>query len=894
MATNAAPLDIRVWIYPGADPATDSTYWGLAEDISAYLRYPGGDGGQAIEYSWGRGDEAGQVDASSIAMTLDNRDGRFSTANVLGPYYGYLTRNTPIVVGTRSGYDTFARTGATIGTSTGGQAYSATSLIWSTNGTSLLASGLAANAIALAAMATTASRDFDLTFKVKSNQVSTGASYVASAQQRIDNSNYLLFSVVFGLAGALSVQFQRVGTDGGSLVFGTVVLGYTYAASTQYSVRVQRTGQQVRMKVWATAGAEPSAWTTSGTEAYLAPANLGLHVWRVVGNTNVGQILTFNDLEIISLEAIATVVQWPIRWNKAATNSWAPIQCAGILRRLQQGSGPLKSPLTRQMTSYGPTGYWPLEDESGATFFGSAVEGVNGATMRDVTPAGDSTLAGGGSAPTLSATNGTIQAYTPYRVAGSATGFAALILAKFPNGLPATSTSVVAWQSVGPAARWTFSMTATAWAMTATAADGTVLGTDSANFLADMDAAEWMAWQLETEVVGANTVWSFIGHQVGLGTYYAITGSFAGTTVSSASHVIIGSSNLPQGTAFAHAWLGENGLPFVNDSFSLVSSGYAGELASDRIQRLCDEEGIPVQVEPGESSPLGAQPRGNILSVLRAAADADIGILYEVGTGLGYRPRSARYNLSTWQTLTVAAGEIDAPPEPIDDDQRYRNRWTVSRDGGAFALAEDVGEIETNGLYEDSASVNAYSDDTLTDHAAWLLGTTKRQGFRWPRLSLNLVRSTSLISAWRQRPYFPRLAVTTGLDQVAGADPDVILEGYSATLYPHGWAVVMNCSNAAAWDVGLWDTARWDNPDSILVGDYASGATALTVTTDTIEWSSTVPYDILISGERMTVTAVGAATSTQVLTVTRSVNGVVKAQADAAEVHVFVSGRYGY
>ena len=76
-------------------------------------------------------------------------------------------------------------------------------------------------------------------------------------------------------------------------------------------------------------------------------------------------------------------------------------------------------------------------------------------------------------------------------------------------------------------------------------------------------------------------------HEVGETSYYAHTDSFG----SGAQHRVYGgtlgggSSDL-SGAAFGHIWVGENTLPFVTDTFSLVSDGYRGELASDRIARL--------------------------------------------------------------------------------------------------------------------------------------------------------------------------------------------------------------------------------------------------------------------------------------------------------------------
>lgn len=62
-------------------------------DITAFVRRGG-----AVTITRGRADETSQVQPQTAKLTLDNRDGRFSARNPAGPYYGQLTRNTPLRV----------------------------------------------------------------------------------------------------------------------------------------------------------------------------------------------------------------------------------------------------------------------------------------------------------------------------------------------------------------------------------------------------------------------------------------------------------------------------------------------------------------------------------------------------------------------------------------------------------------------------------------------------------------------------------------------------------------------------------------------------------------------------------------------------------------------------
>lgn len=898
--------DIRVWMWPGASPATDMALWGAETDISAKVRYPGSDGGAPITYTAGRQDEGAQVDPGALTLTLDNRTGDFSTENAQGAYFGKLSRNTPLAYGMLTATDAFARSAATWGANYTG---SGTGVTFSTDGARGVAAFAAANQSSRQVFTDSGAADYDITWTTTAGPTTTGAAVVSSAIQYAPDGSYLLFKLGFEISNALTVTFQRVGTTAGSLNFGGVTLPYAWSAATRYTCRARRVGSQVYLKVWRTdSESQPATWTTSGSESYVPAGDLGVHVWRVAGNTNAGTYtLYIDDLTIIGLEFVGTVVQWPLRWDKSGNNSWAPIQATGILRRLQQGKGPLKSPLTRQLGAYGPVGWWTFEDDSSAGILASQLSGGRPATFGFVQPAGDSSLDGSSSAVTLEATNGFITSTGLPALPPGSTGFAGMLFTKFGSGLPAVKTNVATWTcaSDGLITRWTFSVDLTTWYIDAYAADNSIQAASSGIYA--VDTSQWVAWQLETEVVSGSTNYAFISHQVGSTTYNALSGPVATSYPNVPTGFKIGGTNLPVGTAFAHMWIGPNTLPFVTNSFSLVSAGYAGELAADRITRLCREEGIPATVEPGTSRAVGVQPQANIITALRNAADADMGILFESGTGVGYRPSGARYNQPVWTSLSVAAGQIDDPPEPINDDQRYRNSYTLSREGGSSAVVIDSALIARDGLYEDSATANLATDSVLIDNASWRLSVAKRSGFRWPGLSLNFGRSPSLVPTWRKRRYGPRLLLSTGLVQVRGAEPDVLVEGFSSAHWPDGWAVALNCSSAAVWDIGVWGPttspdSRWDVNGSTSTGTMTTTSTSLALSAATIDsvWSTdptSLPYTVVAAGEAMTVTAMtayaGTGPYTQTATVTRSVNNVVKTHAANEPVSLFLPARYG-
>lgn len=876
MATaNAAPFDVRVWLYPGADPAADPTDWGLEEDVSTYVRYPGGDGGQAITYARGRGDWASQLDAGTMSLTLDNRDGRFSTQNIAGAYYPDLKRNTPIRLGVVSGTDTFTRSSASgLGTADSGHTWTVTGTAsdWTVDGAKAQLT-IAANTVRVAVLPEAGGLDLDVTVTVIASAVATGAQLGAGPMLRYtDSSNTIVCPLLFQTDGTLTLHVYTY-ESGVSADAGSSVIAGTYSAGDRWKVRAQADGGTVRVKAWAESGDEPDAWAVTATQAANVGTGVGVCGLRVSGNTNTSPQLGFDDFTTIPFEWTGTVTSWPVRWDKSSNNCWAPIQAAGVLRRLRQGAVPRRSPLYQQLIAQSPIAYWPLEDGSGATSFGNAVSRGSPATYRDMSLAADSTLGGASVAPTTTDLRSMVLGSTTRRLTGHA-GFAALIFTKLA-AVPVASTYIVSWKATGAVSYWLLYLDSTTITVEGRAVDGTLVTSNTNVYV--VDPTQWVAWQLETTVSGGTTNWALNHIQVGTSTFYTVNGSYASSTPSTAYAVVFGGGgDLATGTAVAHAWLGETTLPFVTGDFAQVSSGFAGELASDRIARLCDEYNVVSTIEAGESDPLGAQPIGTFLTMVQSAADADLGVLYERGSGLGYRPRSARYSPAVTMELSVADGDIAEPPEPVDDDQLLRNKWTVTRDhDGSAAVAQDDTSIAAEGLYEDSAEVNVYSDDKVPDHAGWRLHVSTQPGWRWPGIQLNFTRSPELLPSWRSRTHGFRVTVETGLDQVTGADPDVIVEGYSCELWPHGWTANLNCVQAGAWDVAaLDDDARLDTDGSTLDADVAAADTSMSVATTGAAtgsplWNTdpaTFPFDVSVGGQRATVDSISGSSSPQTFT----------------------------
>ncbi|MEV6633873.1 hypothetical protein AB0M54_24290 [Actinoplanes sp. NPDC051470] len=904
------PWDVRVWLYPTGSPAQAPDAWGLEKDISAYVKYPGSEGGQAVTYSAGRRGESavgvGAVDYSQMSLSLDNKDGRFCPDNVMGTYWPDLDLNTPIRMGVVTGYDGFDRpANALVGTSSSGQTYTVGSS-YARDGTSLTCAIASANSASRCVMTDAQSTNFDITATAWVTATATGGVLFSSVTQYIDASNYVALGIDFRVDGTIDAKIHHT-VAGSFSTIATVTLGVAYAVNQRFRIRGMRDGATVYLRIWKEADPEPATWTTSATETGVVGGNLGIWTWRTSGNTNAGTQFGYDDLRIIGLEFTGYVTEWPTEWDMTGRNSWAAIKAAGILRRLRQvKTGALESPLRRQLPAFGPVAYWPLEDGERATTFGSAVQGQQPAKYTQVTPAADSSLPGALVSPTLNAAAGSITAYCTK--VPTTNGFAVMWLMK-PTPNPAVKTRIgQVLSGKGPVYRFEASINIVAGSgvfyMDAYDDSGVLVTSSSFGAPEITDwSTTWHAFCLITQPDAAPSTYlaTLLRYRLGDPIAWFTQNTYASTIAPQARVVTLGGTSW-DGSSYAHLGIFPNTLPFVSYAFFNAATAFDGESMDDRADRISVQAGIPVAVEPGTTVDLGPQPRVRPIDIVQAGVDADFGLLYESGNGLGIRPREARRNQPVLMNLSVAAGHIAEPPRPIRDDQRIRNKITVTRDGGSSVTSVDEDHIERVGEYEESVTIGVHDDRPLQDHADFRRFTGTRPGMRWSNIALDFARNPGLLPTWRSRQHAFRLTVTTGRTQVTGADPDLLADGYSATLDNRNWTVSLECSDATVWDTGVWDDptanrSKWGPTGATLDVGINTAALSIAVNAAGETWKTgAVSCSISIDGEHIPITSVaGPVSGVYTLTASaRAANGVSKSHSAGAAVTFANNKRWGF
>lgn len=900
MVFPTTPLPLVACIAPGADPV-DPSSWAFT-DITDDVRVAEG-----VTVQVGRQDEGDYVDATQVSLTLDNRSGDYCRLNPVGAHYGRLARGTPLEVRVTRIDDAFTRTVSPgLGTdAVSGLAWSHTSpSSWAATGSAGTCTLASANTATYAHVESAIGADVEITGTVSLSAVTTGAAWVHAITARVQStSNHYRLHVEFGTAGTIGCKITKVVGGVTTDLTSVTSTGVSYTAGTVIAYRARIIGATLQIRAWLASGSEPTTWTCEVDDTAHPEAGFcGVYAWRVSGNTNVGSLIsTFDNYRFDVIRAVTPVPQWPVRWDQSGNDVVAPIAGAGILRRLAQGQSALRSPMYRQIVYSTRRGHWPLEDGSDATQLANLISGGQAGFLAGTTLGVDGGPPGAASvaqSPTGSQMSGV------FTTASTTAGWQFAWSCKLAAAAPGSPTEMIRWTTTAGYI-WSWQVSSTVFRLLVTDIDGaTVLDTSAA--YSAYTPTQWLSFRVKVSASGGTITYEPAWFGAGTLTPVGISGTFSG-----ALGRLKGWQQMTTTATVDALWSHIFGVTTTADDLQSYSAsrafdGYAGESAGDRLSRLCEEEGVPLTLlgEAADTALMGAQTSATLLELLRECEGADQGVLHERGAGLGYLTRVARYATPSdtpAMALDFDSGHVAAPPEPTDDDQRLRNKIVLTRSGGSSVTVQDADSIALNGVYSDELEANLYRDSQLEGHTYWRLHLGTVDELRWTRIELNLARNPSLIPTWCAMRIGSRTTIDNPPSAVGTDQLDLIVEGWTETLSVYSWDVVLVCSPARPWQVGAYDdtATRYDSASTTLGSGASSSATSLTfTTTDRLDlWSTTSePYDVLIAGERITVTSMGAASGSgpyaQTATVTRSINGIVKAQAAGAEVHIATPGRW--
>ncbi|HZN70557.1 MAG TPA: hypothetical protein VFC00_02570 [Micromonosporaceae bacterium] len=560
------------------------------------------------------------------------------------------------------------------------------------------------------------------------------------------------------------------------------------------------------------------------------------------------------------------------------------IEAAGVLRRLGQGARPLKSPLRRAILASSPVVYWSLEDAAGSTQGASSVSGIAPLIVSGTVTFASSDVDIPGSAGALDASGGgRLDAALPTFAFTIDFGWGLDFIASYKTATPGGEGVLVSLETTG--ATYTFTLSTT-----------------------DLTVGEphHVAYWFYQSGAG--------GVDLSIDTYYDgtffDTETFASTALPSPTAVHINPNSLTDDTlpVIAHLSMHDVSADLALDAAAALS-GYAGETAADRLARLCAEEGLSFVLvgDAADTAAMGPQQIDTLVNLIQHAVDADQGMLYEPRQilGLAYRTRTSLYN-QVAAILDYSAAHLSGELAPIDDDQLLLNDVEARRiDGSSARYTVDTGPLSTQdppdgvGTYDESLEYDVYADNQLLDIASERAHIGTWDEARYPTVSVNLARApfradASLLNGVVGLDIGDYLAVDNPPAWLPPNLIELLLQGYTEHLTAFEWRLTSNNTPYGPYRVfrieggtlGVLGLAG-----QTLDGEHAANDGTLSVATAAgyplLATSLTVFADIMIAGERMTVQGVVGASSPQIVTVTRAVNGVSKVLPAGSEVKLF-------
>lgn len=910
--------------YPTVELYVNSTW----TDITSYVRY-----NDMINITRGQSGEGGKTDTSTCSLTLDNSDGRFSPRNATGVYYGQIGRNTPIRVSVDGGESYLNCPGASgdrvstpdaaalditgdidvrielsntdwdtddtqelIGkyNTTGNQRSWRLEIIdggypryhWSNDGTTVN-TVTATNTIVSRGMRRVAIR--------VTHDVDDGS-----------GNNVVTFYTSGSISGTWTQLGTVITTSGTTSIFSsTADLQIADIANLNFDPLIARVHKaSVRSGIAGAEVANPDFTTqTPGASSFVDGAG---RTWTMAGNATI-----MNRKERFTGEVSA----WPVTSDITGTDITVQVDAAGILRRLGQGASPLDSAILRFAKSEFIYECWPLTDGPLSDFG----EPLNDGTRMIPNITSGTALPGWGQGkladwiePVVQLpleTDGTIRGYVANQ-SGAASSWAVDFCYAGTQEIEVQIVDRGDHTDADPTIAWTVTLLA---------------GTDEVELFVASIGETTTSSATPATITGAGI---FDGQPHHIRLTISNTGADAdyviyidgvqeasGTAVGYASEAVLyirpgwflsaATSDAPSIGFVTYMSLGG---PSASEAYSALI-GHRGENAGDRIARLCEEEDITYQRIGSDDTPeMGPQGMDQLVDLLRECETADQGILFEPrdAVGLAYRDRASLYNQDVKLDLTYSNHELSAPLNPVEDDQNTRNDVTISQLYGInYRTTLDSGTLSTQappngvGRYDESITVSLNDANFVSNYAGWKLHLGTVDEARYPQVSLNLRHSTfSGSSAMMEKALTIDIGDRLTIDGVPSWwPPDDVTQLYMGASESLGGLerdLVLNCVPESPYHVAVADSStlgRADTAGSTISSGVDSDDTSFTVATssgpvwvDSATYASEFPFDCRIGGEVVTVTAIAGTTSPQTFTVTRSVNGVVKAHSSGASI----------
>jgi hypothetical protein len=833
----------------------------------------------------GRPDEGQRTDPSRCSLVLNNRLGKYSPRNPLSPYFGQLGRNTPVRVSVLAGSQFLRMPGANGDhVSTPHAAPLAITGDIDVRVDALLVNWLDAgdnlHTTEIIGKLGGVSSDKAWFLGVRDNRLyfewspdgSSALGAASTVQLVVPPSGRLAVRATLDVdngAGGRTVRFYTApsGTAGPWTQLGADVVQAGTTSVFNATAAALRIGDATSVGMTRAAGRCMAAEVRNGIGGTVVanPIFTAQPIGTTVFADSAGRTWTLNGGTQITnrrTRFIGEVSSWPTRWDVSGKDIRVPIEAAGVLRRYGQGQKPFDSTLRRRIPSSSPAAYWPLEEPSGATQAYSPIPGVRPMAVTGVSFGADETLGGASAVPAWDQ-DGEGAGAIPAMASGAWHIECVMRL----DAMPSSLNTLMEVNTTGTAKKYRVRIQTDNVRVEALDDDGTVLALINSAGAPDF-TGRWNRVILSARQSGGTVIVHVAWVGVGI-SGFSLDTTYAATEGRPTSVRLMG---VPGNLRAGHLAV----FPVIDPpAFNGADDGFAGESAGERLRRLSTEEGkyILVHGDTTAMELMGAQRPRVFLDLVEETANTDGGLLYERRDqlSLAYRGRETLQNQDPTLQLDYNAAGLAHPLEPADDDQGVRNDRTVEREGGSSARAVlEEGPLSVQappngvGVYDDSVSVNVYSDGRLPDHAYWRLHLGTVDELRYPVVNVDLAAGPSLIDAATALDIGDRLTIANPPPWLPPGTIDLHAQGQTEVIgHPNDWNMAFNCTPASPWRVAVRDDstrARRDTAGAQLAAAVSASATALPVLTTLGPLWTTDPADmplpLTLGGEEVTASAI--------------------------------------
>jgi hypothetical protein len=606
-----------------------------------------------------------------------------------------------------------------------------------------------------------------------------------------------------------------------------------------------------------------------------------------------------------------------------STDVYVDVTASDLIGRMTDTSKPVRSAVFTNLTRSPRDGYWTMEQEPETGTTPSFISATYGQPGKLLDASFSTTTDFPGTAGSLTFTSDSGYAGGVADFDGSNTGIAyALWYFKLPSVPVSAVTFMRVIMTGGNVYRVDINATSTGFQLRIFNTDSVSLGTGDVLYGSGILPTSWLAMRLLFTQDGANVDWEMTWYPVGGENPAGTSGTFAGTIGRPRYYQSLGFTG-KSGMELAHVVLDREDIGFVSSSFIDSTNAYDGEHVYDRWRRLGVQFNIPLAYRGFHASgsperkrtvAMGPQLPRTPIALLTECAEADGGMIFAPRNGFGIelRPIVSMINQDPLE-LDYSAGVLSGVIRPDPDAFRVRNDVTATKTDGSSArwiktsgpnnVNEPADDPQGVGTYDVAVPRNVETADQLLAAAQWetALGTWAED--RYPQVTLETHRQViatdpALLAAVRKLDLGAAFTLTNLPSWLPPGDVYQYARGYNELLQNFTQTITFNAAPYGPYRTGIWDgtARRTDSASTTLAEDLDTTETGIDITTSDLNdvWttdSGSFNFFAVVGGEVLEVTActayAGTGPYTQTLTVTRSVNGVVKTHSSGDEIHVY-------